>query len=131
MIRISAHCLDSFFRFIASVLTLFSLTLSSSTYAADSDAQKETAKKEALAKVKSMAIANIESRIKALESTKSCISGASNKDEMKSCREQAKSQMKELRKSTKSQRQELKSQLKAAKRERMAKRKKKSESDED
>jgi len=67
---------------------------------------KEAKKKERLEMAKSMASSNIDKRIQALQEMKSCISSATDKESLKTCREQAKSKAESMRAENKAKRKE-------------------------
>lgn len=78
---------------LISLMLILSSTLAS--YAADTDMAAK--QKERFAKAKSMAEANIDKRISALQQTKSCISGANDKNALRKCRQEAKQRNQALR----------------------------------
>lgn len=74
-------------------ILLFSLLLSPIVFA-----EENPAKQERFNKVKEMALERISKKMSLLESNKSCVSSASNKEQLKNCRttgKQARQQMKE------------------------------------
>lgn len=85
------------------------LTTTFSSYAADTD--RAAKKKERFTQVKSMALANIDKRASALQETKSCISGANDKEALKNCRQQAKQRNKAFKDEMNQKRQQMRAQF--------------------
>lgn len=76
---------------------------------------------EMFAKAKEHALSNIEKRQGYLSELKSCVSGASNKEAMKSCRQKHKEQVKSLKDANESWREGMKSEMKTKREERRKK----------
>ena len=76
-------------------------------------------KEENIATVKAAISANIDQKISALQSHKSCVQGASDREQLKSCKESHKDAMKKLHEENKAEREAWK----AGKEERKEKRK--------
>jgi len=86
---------------------LIILTLCLSSQAFSEEKNKEENMKQKLEEHKKMRLAHIDEKINHLQSMKSCVSAAQNKDDMKKCHEQAEAfrdQMKEKWKSFKKER---------------------------
>jgi hypothetical protein len=92
------------------ILLIATLLMTMSAYAD----QKE----ENVATVKASILANIDQRISQMQAHKSCVSGASDHDQLKACRESNKEAMKKLHAENKGERE----QWKAGKNERREKR---------
>ena len=65
--------------------------------------------KEVLSKAKELMTSNIDQRISILQETKSCVSAAESKEQLKECRQKMHSKMKDLKEDIKNDREELKS----------------------
>lgn len=75
-------------------------------------------------KLKSMVSGNIDGRISALQTFKSCVQSASNKDALKACRQSHKESMKKMHESNKAEREAFKDERKSMREERKAKKQK-------
>ncbi|MFY7994643.1 MAG: hypothetical protein ACOVP4_15195 [Bacteriovoracaceae bacterium] len=76
---------------------------------------------EMFQKGKAMMLSNMDKRISILQESKSCISSASNRDQMKACRDQMKAKMKEIKEDAKEGKVEMKEKFKQMKLERKSK----------
>ena len=72
-------------------------------------------------KGKAMMLSNMDKRISILQESKSCISSASNRDQMKDCHIKMKAKMKEIKKDAKENKTEMRETFKQKKAERKAK----------
>jgi Skp family chaperone for outer membrane proteins len=104
-------------------MILFALLTQFAFAADDADSKK----KEHFQKAKAMAIENIEGRIDDLQKTKSCISSASDREAIKSCRSEAKKRVQAMREKNKAKRKEFKEKRSAEKEKRKSERKAKKE----
>lgn len=78
---------------------------------------------EMFKKHKDMVVANMEKRIGILQESKSCISAATNKDQLHACRQKMKESMKGIKDDSKEARAAMKAEFKANKEKKKAERK--------
>ncbi len=76
---------------------------------------------EMFQKGKAMILSNMDKRIGILQESRSCISSASNREQMKDCRQKMKAKMKEIKEDAKEDKAEMKETFKQKKAERKAK----------